>query len=75
MGIDPEQASHWPKSRQLADAVAVRWAVVFEDASGLHAEYWNGTEQDADARAVWHQQQGCRAWYVLLEGPGVVERE
>ena len=68
MSIDAEQAARWPKSRKMADAIPVRYAIVYETPDGqLHAEYCGGTEQEADARAVWHQQQGRQAWFVVLK--------
>ena len=71
MGIPPEQSANWPKSRKIEDAIGIRYAVVYEDAAGVHAEYCDGDEDEADARAVYHQRLGRKAWYVLLEGEGM----
>jgi hypothetical protein len=70
MGLSIEGAQDWPRSKAINDAVIVQYAIVYSSGESLKAELWNGDEKAADARAVWHQQQGRRAWFVVLEGDG-----
>ncbi len=72
MSISLEQAEPWPKSKALADACVICFAVVYTTpAEGVAATLCND-EQAADALAVRYQQQGLRAWIVQLEGDGLL---
>ena len=69
MSLTPEQSAQWPKSRKIADAYEVSYAVVYWNPDGLSAVPAASDEQ-ADAMAVEYQQRGHRAWFVELEGDG-----
>ncbi len=69
MGIGHEHIASWPKSRRMADAIPITYAVVYTVGEGL-AAVWAEDEERADALAVAYQQRGHRAWYVVLEDDG-----
>ncbi len=70
MGIGHEHIASWPKSRKMADAVPITYAVVYTTGEGLAAVWAGNEEEQADALAVKYQRRGYRAWYVMLEDDG-----